>query len=44
LIASLTQWTEFEQTPGIVEDRGTWNAADHAVERAGHNLMIEQQQ
>ena len=25
-----------------VEDRGTWRAASHGVQRAGHNLVTEQ--
>ena len=28
----------------MVEDRGAWSAAVHGVTRAGHNLVIEQQQ
>ena len=30
-MASLTQWTEFEQLEEIVKDRKAWNAAVHGV-------------
>ena len=35
---------KFEQTPGIVENRGAWRAAVHGVEKIRQDLAIEQKQ
>ena len=34
----------FEQTPGIVENRGAWRAAVHGVTKIREDLATEQKQ
>ena len=37
-MASLTQWTESEQAPGVGEGQGAWSAAVHGVVKSRTQL------